>query len=228
MSTLAIVHTTSVTVDSLKALALELMPEVSVVNFVDDSILPQLKANGGDVSKVAQRLVQYAKFAEEVGASVILNACSSVGEVVPLAQEAVSIPVVRIDEAMAEKAVKTGSKIVVAATLGTTLDPTMRLLESKARSSGKNVTLDALLVAEAYEKLIQGDKEGHDRLLAARLEEAGKTADVVVLAQASMAQVLTALPASKQGKFLTSPRLGMERVKVVLEKGRAADAPSRN
>lgn len=228
MNTLAIIHTTPVTVESLKALALELMPEVTVVNFVDDSILPELGRNGGDVSQVAHRLVQYAKFAEEVGASVILNACSSVGEVVPLAQEAVSIPVVRIDEAMAEKAVELGSRIVVAATLATTLDPTMRLLESKAALSGKNVTLEPLLVAEAYEKLMQGDKKAHDRLLAAKLEEEAKAADVVVLAQASMAQVLTALPASEQGKFLTSPRLGMERVKAVLEKGRAVDAPSRN
>jgi len=117
---LAIIHTTPATIAPLKALASEILPQYELVNFVDDSILPQLARNGGNLSKVEDRWIHYARFAEQVGTQAILSACSSVG-------------------------------------------------------------------------------------------------DVVVLAQASMARVVATLPETEQPRFLSSPRLGMERVRLVLE-----------
>jgi Asp/Glu/hydantoin racemase len=201
-----------VTVEPLKALAAEFIPDVTVVNFVDDSILPQLAERGGNVALVAPRLVQYARFAQEVGAEVILSACSSVGEVVPELQAAVRIPVVRIDEAMAEEAVRRGARIGVAATLSTTLTPTMTLLTRKAREASKDVTLSPRCIDAAYERLLAGDREGHDRLLAAALSDLAEANDLVVLAQASMARVLERLPEVQRERFLSSPRLAMARV----------------
>lgn len=214
---LAIIHTTPVTIDSLKALAAELLPGYTVINFVDDSILPQLGENGGDISAVEPRLRQYAKFAEEQGASVILSACSSVGELVTRIQDAVGVPVVRIDEAMAEAAVQRGQKIGVAATLATTLKPTTTLIRRKAEQAGKAVEITPLLVDSAYQKLLAGDREGHDATLAEALQGLADQVDAVVLAQASMARVVERLPEKARDKFLSSPRLGMERVKSVVE-----------
>jgi Asp/Glu/hydantoin racemase len=217
MATLAIIHTTTATVEPLKALAAELLPGCAVVNFVDDSILPQLAANGGDVDAVAPRVIQYARFAEQVGADVILEACSSVGEVVEAARGAVGTPMVRIDEAMAEAAIARGTRIGVAATLATTLAPTQRLLEARARAAGKAIELTPLLVSEAYQRLMAGDRDGHDAILGAALAELATRVDVVVLAQASMARVLHVLPDNQHIKFLSSPRLGMEQVRAIVE-----------
>jgi aspartate/glutamate racemase len=222
MNKLAIIHTTSATVEPLQNLAHEILSGIEVVNFVDDSILPQLADNGGRVSAVEHRLIQYAVFAEEVGADVILEACSSVGEAVPSMRERVSVPVVRIDEAMAEEAVARGSKVGVAATLNTTLKPTVRLLKAKAKQVAKDISLETTLADEAYQKLMAGDQEGHDDALAEKLLELVHVVDVVVLAQASMARVIPSLPADVQGLFLTSPQMGMERVREVL-RGEAAD-----
>ena len=86
MPKIAILYTTPVTVEPLRALAAELLPGVQVVNFVDDSILPQLVETSG-LRAVEPRLVQYAPFAEEVGAEAILSACSSVGELSGLPAE---------------------------------------------------------------------------------------------------------------------------------------------
>ena len=166
-----IIHTTTATVDSLKALAAEILPGWMVVNFVDDSILPQLADNGGDMAEVAERLCAYARFAEQVGSRAILSACSSVGELVPQLQRQVSIPVVRIDEAMAEEAIRRGARLGVAATLATTLGPTVRLLERKAAEAGTAVQLQARLVDGAYQRLMTGDRAGHDDLLAASSAE---------------------------------------------------------
>jgi Asp/Glu/hydantoin racemase len=216
--TLAIIHTTPATVDTLKALAAEIMPGYDVVNIVDDSILPQLARNGGDLNDVRERLVQYARNAEAVGADVILEACSSVGEVVADMRETVGIPVVRIDEAMAEEAVNQGTRIGVAATLPTTLNPTVRQLEAKAAASGKTLEITTVLAETAYRKLMAGDREGHDADLVQVLTKLAQDVDVVVLAQASMARVIPSLSADIQSKFLSSPRMGMERVKTTVEK----------
>ena len=216
MPKLAIIHTTSATVDSMKALAAEMLPGSELVNFVDDSILPQLGRNGGDLAEVEERLIHYARFAEQVGADVILEACSSVGELVSKMQSAVSIPIVRIDDAMAEQAVQRGERLGVAATLPTTLQPTTRLLQAKAQAANKQVEITPLLIEGAYQKLMAGDREGHDNLLVENLQDLARTVDVVVLAQASMARVLPRLSAAEQEKILVSPRLAMERVKSVM------------
>jgi Asp/Glu/hydantoin racemase len=211
---LAIIHTTTVTVEPLRALAAELLPDCEVINFVDDSILPQLRDNRGDVGAVAERLAQYARFAEQVGADAILNACSSVGALVEHMRQQVGIPIVRIDEAMAEEAVRRGRRIGVVATLATTLNPTMQLVHSKAAA---DVEIVPVLADTAYQKLVAGDKPGHDAELAAVLAELAATVDVIVLAQASMARVVPSLPPDAQQKCLSSPRLGMAWVKAALE-----------
>jgi aspartate/glutamate racemase len=213
---LAVIHSTPVTIDIFRRLAEELLAGAEVVNFVDESILPQLARNGGDLRPVERRLVQYARFAEEAGAHVILSACSSVGEATAAMQRAVRVPVVRVGAAMAEEAVRRGSRVGVAATLSTTLEPTVRLLEKTARASDRALELEPLLVQEAFERLSRGDREGHDRLLAASLERLAARNDVVVLAQASMARVVERLAEAHRARCLSSPRLAMERVRIEL------------
>jgi aspartate/glutamate racemase len=213
---LAIIHTTALTVASLKALAEEMLPGVDVINFVDDSILPQLRDNGGNIDEVERRWVTYVRFAEEAGADVILNACSSVGELTQRGQAQVSVPVLRIDEAMAEEAVKRGRVMGVAATLSTTLEPTRRLLRAKAEAAGHDVELVPVLADEAFRRLSAGDRAGHDAVLSMTLSQLAEKVEIVVLAQASMARVVEGFPESLRGRFLSSPRSGMERVRTIL------------
>jgi aspartate/glutamate racemase len=219
--TIAIIHTTTVTVEPLKALASELIPGCDVINMLDDSILPQLRRNGGDLRAVEDRLIHYARFAEQAGAGAILNACSSVGELVGAMQQHVAIPIVRIDEAMAEEAVRRGTIIGVAATLATTLNPTLRLIEQKAQEAAKHVATRSLLADSAFQKLAAGDRDAHDAELATALSELAASVDVVVLAQASMARVLPQLSESARDRCLSSPRLGMERLREALARTHA-------
>lgn len=222
---IAIIHTTPVTVDSLKALSAEFLPGWQAVNFVDDSILPQLRDNGGDVAAVTPRLCAYATFAEEVGADIILEACSSVGEAVAAMRERVTVPIVRIDDAMAEEAVRRGTRIGVAATVPMTLNPTARLLRQKAAEVGREVEVETLLAESAYAKLLAGDRQGHDETLAAELTKLAAGVDVVVLAQASMARVVETLPAAQQAHYLTSPRGAMRQAAALA--GALAEAAGR-
>ncbi|MFP5112888.1 aspartate/glutamate racemase family protein [Bacillaceae bacterium C204] len=215
---LAIIHTTPVTIEPLKELAAKMIGDCEIINLVDDSILPQLSKNGGNIQEIAHRWESYAKVAEQLGADCILNACSSIGELVSSIQPKVSTPIVRIDEAMAEFAIDSAAKIGVAATLETTLEPTLALLKQKALEKNKQVEFEPILVASAYQKLIANDKDGHDLDLSIALRALAKKVDLVVLAQASMARVVSTFDKEEQSHFVTSPELGMDAVKRTLQK----------
>jgi aspartate/glutamate racemase len=217
LAKLAILHTTLATTVSLPALAAEILPGVTLHHFVDDTILIQLLRNGGELSEVEERVIQYARFAEGAGVDALLCACSSIGEIMPVAQQSIRIPCLRIDEPMAQIAVEHAVSIGVAATLSTTLGPTSRLIAQKAKEAGKAIVISEKLIDGAYELLIRGDAAGHDELLLEGLADLAERTELVVLAQASMARVLTKLPVSEAARCMSSPRLGLENARKIME-----------
>jgi Asp/Glu/hydantoin racemase len=217
--TVTVIHTSPATVELFGQLLAERLPEARVVNMLDDSVLPQLRDNGGDIAAIAPRWSQYARIARDEGAAVILNACSSIGELCAPVAKALGIPVIRVDAAMAAKAVETANVVAVAATLNSTLRPTTDLLLDAAREEGREVEVVAILVGEAYAALLAGNREGHDRLVADALAQAATFADKVVLAQASMARVLPRLAPEQQARCLASPPLAVESVVKALRAG---------
>lgn len=214
---IAIVQTSAVSMNELNALCAEIMPEVRVYNIIDDSLIKEVNANGGPTVGVRNRMFQYYKQAESLGVDAILNQCSSVGEVADQIRPFISVPIVKIDEAMARKAVSLGSKIGVVATVQTTTGPSCRLIESMAKEAGKEITIDLHLVRDAMMVLIEkGDKELHNKMVLHDVEKAAKTNDVVVLAQGSMTVLLPLLGHIKK-PVLSSPRLAIEYMKEVLK-----------
>lgn len=215
---LTIIYTSRVTVPGTLSLAEEILPGVRIVNIVDDSLLADVLVAGGLTQDVTRRVCQYALAAEDGGADVILNQCSSVGEAIDVARKLVRVPIIKIDEPMAEEAVKLGPRVAVAATLATTLDPTCRLIERTARQMGAQVGIRRVLAEGAFDRLRAGDTTGHNAMVLSKLQEARGEADVVVLAQGSMAVLVPEL-ADLGLPVLTSPSLGMLRVKEVLGLG---------
>lgn len=211
-----ILYTNQVAVQGTLALTDELLPDARIVNVIDDSLLADVLAAGGLTQDVTRRLCQYALAAEDGGADVILNQCSSVGEAIEVARKLVRVPIVRIDEPMAEEAAKAGPRVAVAATLPTTLDPTCRLIEATAKRLGREVRITRLLAKGAYDLLASGDTAGHNAMVMERILAAKDEADVVVLAQGSMAVLLPELQ-DLGLPVLTSPRLGIMRVKEIAE-----------
>lgn len=213
---IAIIQTSAVSSTELKALCDEMMPGVMVYQIIDDSLIKEVNANGGPTYGVKRRLYAYYQQAESLGVDAILNQCSSVGEVVDAIKPFISVPIVKVDEAMAEKAVSLGKRIAVVATVPTTVGPSVRLIEQKAREAGKEIEIETHLVKDAMMILIEkGDVETHNSMVLGEVEAAAESCDVVVLAQGSMTVLLPLLGRIKK-PVLTSPRLGVERVKEVL------------
>jgi hypothetical protein len=120
---------------------------------------------------------------------------------------------------MAETAVCRGPRVGVVATLATTLDPTVRLIERKAEQAGKKVAVRRYLVEGAFDALISGDGDQHDQMVMAGIQRAALENDVVVLAQGSMARLVSRLESELSAQVLSSPRLGVEALKQLLAQG---------
>lgn len=210
--TIYAIHTGPVLVEVFRKLFPEMLPGVRLVNIVDDGLLNDVRAAGGLIPSVTRRIIGYGTLAESSGADAIFNCCSSVGEAADMLAKVVNIPVVKIDERMAEKAVELGLRIAVVATVATTLDPTERLILRKANERQRSVTTRRYLVDSAFDALIAGNSEEHDRLLKAEIERAMSENDVVVLAQGSIARLVPVLAPSSV-PVLSSPRLGVEALK---------------
>jgi len=204
-----IIHTSDVAVKDMNSLFKELAPEVIVRNIIDDSLLPEVLDNGGVTKNIIKRICAYALQAEIAGADLIFNQCSSVGEAANIAAELVNIPLVKIDEKMAEVACQTGEKIGVIATLETTLGPTVRLIKKKAEKTDKDVRITEKLCEGAFDLLRSGDKKAHNEIVINAIKELTKKVDVIVCAQGSMVALLAELGETPV-PVLTSPRLGVE------------------
>lgn len=109
---------------------------------------------------------------------------------------------------MAERAVLVGRHILIAAALESTLEPTRLLLEDAARAAGRSIRTSALLCEGAWAHFERGDAAGYQRAIAQALRREAHDADVVLLAQASMAPA-AALGAELGVPVLSSPRLGL-------------------
>jgi hypothetical protein len=203
MKTLALIHTTPVTVATMKALAMQTAPEVRLINLLDDSLLPDVMAAGHPTPAVTVRLRSYAEAAVNAGADAVMCCCSSVGA-------ELAVPFLRIDGPMAEEAVQLGERVGVIATVATTLEPTARLIERAAERGARPVQVERVLVAGAYDALMAGEPERHDELVTAALAGLTERADVVVLAQASMARLIPAL-GELRIPVLSSPNSGLAR-----------------
>lgn len=213
---IAIVETSAVSFAELKELCREIIPNVKVTQIIDESLIQEVNQNGGPTPFVKRRMFEYFRNAQELGVDLIVNQCSSVGEAADQIAPFLNVPILKIDEAMAEKAVQMGRKIAVVATVESTTGPSVRLIEKKAKELGKEVEVGLHLVEGAMMVLIEkNDAETHNRMVLGEVEKAAKENDVVVLAQGSMT-VLLPLVSSMETPVLTSPRLCIERVKEIL------------
>ena len=135
--TLGLIHTSATLVPVFADLCNKYLPGVKTFNIVDDSLIKNTIACGELTPATSRRVVNYAGSAQEAGADFILFTCSSIGPAVEMAASLTKVPVLRVDQPMADKAVQMGGKIGVIATLSTTLEPTTDLVKRRAAAAGK-------------------------------------------------------------------------------------------
>lgn len=199
----AVIHTSTGLVGQLKELFDEMLPDVEMINLIDDSLLEEVKKNGRITPGVIRRICTYAQTAQEMGAELIMCQCSSVSRAGTVAREMLSVPYLKIDEPMMQKAVMMGEKIALVATAAVTIEPSTGLIREMAAKAGKKVEVTPYLSEGTPEKILE------------KIKEAEKTNDVIVLAQGSMTCVLPYLEGISR-PVLSSPGLALERIREIL------------
>jgi Asp/Glu/hydantoin racemase len=214
---LGLIHTSATLVPIFQELCKAKLPSVEVFNIVDDSLIKDVIRRGELTPKTARRVVEHVSSAEAAGATHILVTCSSIGRAVETAASLASVPVLRVDQPMADRAVQLGNRIGVLATLPTTLEPTADLIQRRAAKAGLHPNITSRLCAGAFDSLMSGDPAKHDALVTAALNELATQVDVIVLAQASMARVVEKLSTeTRRIPILASPPLAIDYLASVL------------
>jgi len=217
---LALIHTSPSLTPMFQSLCATWLPGVEVFHMVDESLIRNTVAAGRLEKVTIRRVISQIDSAGLAGADAVLVTCSSIGEAVTTAEGLFDFPVIRVDDAMAQKAVGMGNRIGVLATLRTTLEPTTALVHRMADTvaAGRQITVIDMLCEGAFDAVMSGDGPTHDTIVRAALTQLMAQVDVVVLAQASMARVLATMdPASLTVPVLSSPELAIQRVADVLK-----------
>lgn len=212
MRRVALLHTGAVVIPVFAGLTAEQWPGVEVLNLLDDKIVADLR-NEERRGSVAGRVRDLVHAAASSGAEAVVLTCSSISGLAGEVAAAVGVPVLRIDEAMADEAAAIGGRIAVIATLPTTLEPTCALLAERLGRAGVNAEVEQVLVEGAFAAVSAGDRAEHDRLVGDAVRAAAARSDVVVLAQASMA---SAAAGDHPVPVLSSPAAGVARARTVL------------
>ncbi|EJM99380.1 aspartate/glutamate racemase family protein [Phyllobacterium sp. YR531] len=159
------------------------LSEGTLVHEVRADLLLAAREAGGLTASIAKDTA-LALRALTSHADVVVLTCSTLG---PSIDEvgAKSVPILRVDAALAEHAVRGGGLVVALCALDTTVEPTTRLFAQTAAKIGAQV--DVRLIPDIWDLLLAGNHAAYYDAIAKAADAAyDKGASVVALAQASM------------------------------------------
>ncbi|KOU82629.1 arylsulfatase [Streptomyces sp. XY593] len=196
---MTLLHTSPVHVPVFDGLRDRHHPGAVLRHLVAPELLDRARADGPrSVAPALRELLAAA------GPGPVLVTCSTIGATAEALAPALGAPVLRVDRPMAAAAVRTGPRIAVLAALASTLTPTAELLAEEA--GGRPLSVVPHLVPGAWESFGAGDTARYLSQVA-EAADAVTGADVIVLAQASMAGAADL--ATTDTPVLSSPAPGL-------------------
>lgn len=216
--TLAIIHAALISSKSVQPFIDEIIPEVTVVHHVDDTIQnTNFACEPGVIPKENYfKFAAYAHYLEEAGVDLILLACSTFNRAVELARPMINTPMLQIDRTMMDLAVQQGSRVGLLATVPTTVPASERLLRLAASDAGKEIEVKTILCSEAFEEIKKGNVDKHNAMLLEQIDGLSRDVDAIALAQVSMSALEPALKDTKVPVY-NSGRTAFNKVREILE-----------
>ncbi len=181
-------HTAGVHAATFESLLRQADPLMSAVHLVDQSLLDEARASD-DAAHLQIRVATALRALATLGAERIVCTCSTIGGIAETVGIEVGLSVIRVDRPMAQRAVALNGAVLVVATLESTMEPTLALINDEACRASAALEIHHIIVEGAWVSFEAGDIDSyHDRIeTAVRLACEAGGVDLVVLAQASMA-----------------------------------------
>ncbi|HTN61087.1 MAG TPA: Asp/Glu racemase [Devosia sp.] len=199
-------HTAATNIAALDAAAAG-MADVVLRHVVRPDLLAAALA-AGEMTAQTRAEAEAALRALAEDCDAVLLTCSSIGRAVEGVQGQ-AVPILRVDAALAERAVRDGGKVVVLYAAPSSAAPTTQLFAEAAGRTG--ASLEVCLVPEAWAQFSAGEQVRYFALVAAAAEAAYRDgADVVALAQVSMAGAATLVRGGPEP--LSGPSIGLQAV----------------
>ena len=207
MTRIACLHTVASNVPVFDAALRDLaLAGVELTHTVRADLLAAAEKSGGMTPAIAQQTGDALR-ALCADADAVLLTCSTVGPAAEEVAPTVSVPMLRVDAALAREAVRNGGKVVVLCAVETTVEPTRRLFEKAAQATG--ATIEMRLVPDAWDAFKGGDPDRYFSIIARAADAAGGDGVAcVALAQASMAGAARLSSAGRPP--LNSPAVGLK------------------
>ena len=186
MARIALIHATPAAVDPIRAAFAEAWPEPDLVNLLDDSLSRDRALTPELTDGIYGRFDALGAYSMAIGADAILFTCSAFGPAIERVARAVTIPVLKPNEALFAEAIAIGGKIGMLATFEPSIASMAAEFAADAATAGARVALESVFVPGAMAALLAGKRDHHDALVA---QAAGALAhcNAIMLAQFSMA-----------------------------------------
>jgi trans-aconitate methyltransferase len=218
---IAFLHTSPVHIETFDQLVKAANPSIVIEHVVAESLLAQARRVGSNDIAVVTHVQDAMKAAAANGAAMVICTCSTIGGAAERTPTDGQFIAARIDRAMADHAARLGPRILVVAALESTLQPTVELINESAAMMHTSVEIDHALAHDAWQHFTAGDNDAYINAIVQTVRSASGGANVVVLAQASMAPAAERL--NDMGiEVLSSPKMGVRHIMACISSLRAS------
>ena len=213
---IVLIHATPVAIDPILNVLQQEWPRAEPVNILDDSLSTDLESAGSLTPAITRRIVTMARYGSDIGAAAVLFTCSAFGRAIDAAKKAVSIPVLKPNEAMFEDALLAGNRLGLLATFGPSVPSMETEFDDLVRRRDSTAVMKSLLVPDAMADLVKGDSQSHNRLLAEAAPQLAEC-DAIMLAHFSTSRALTDVQRAVACQVLTSPHSAVAKLKKMID-----------
>ena len=225
--TVGLVHAVLPAIAPMQDVLARELPEVRVLNLLDEGLLSEANRLHGLVPATIDRLASVIGLLAAAQSDAIMLTCTAYSPAVPeMERRFPGLPILAVDQTMVEHAVALGTRIGVLATVAAGLEQQRALLREAAERAGKAIEIVPSLHPDAMDALRRGERDAHDRILLAALPALLERSDVVLLAQVSISPLAAKLPADLPKPVLSSPELAAQRLRESLYAASQAAAPA--
>jgi len=207
---IALIHALKHSIAPIEAAFATAWPEARLMNLLDDSLSADLARDGKLNDAMTDRFLALGDYAAATGANGILFTCSAFGPCIEaVARTHASMPVLKPNEAMIERAVTMGKKVG----LLSTFPPTLVSMPPEFPTS---VQIVPKLAEGALAALDRGDRATHDRLIVEASRDL-RDCDVIALAQFSIAATAPLVAEVTGRPVVTTPDSAVEKLMRLLK-----------
>lgn len=209
---IALIHATRVAIDPIETAAKKLWPEAELMTILEEGLSSDRQKATELTPGLRGRIVELAKYAERAGSDGILFTCSAFGQAIEDAAEDCLVPVMKPNEAMFDTAFTHGGRVAMIYTFPPAAPGMQEEFREAIAARGANGSLTSYFAEGALDAKQAGDDATHDRLIA-KAAAGVSDADVIMLAQFSMAGAAAELPKHTSVPILTSPEAAISEMR---------------